>query len=113
MGDFRGRQQRLRIARHQRSRAGVLKSSGLSSDSRKHLFSRLIRLVSRRRSILAGADNIGCGAQNRRWGEPDAPEIPGAFSAGERRWWREELACGHDVMLDMPNELTALLLQRS
>ncbi len=27
--------------------------------------------------------------------------------AGERRWWREELACGHDVMLDMPNELTA------
>jgi hypothetical protein len=33
--------------------------------------------------------------------------------AGERRWWREELACGHDVMLDMPNELTALLLQRS
>jgi pimeloyl-ACP methyl ester carboxylesterase len=33
--------------------------------------------------------------------------------AGERRWWREELACGHDVMLDMPNELTALLLQRA
>jgi pimeloyl-ACP methyl ester carboxylesterase len=31
--------------------------------------------------------------------------------AGERGWWREELACGHDVMLDMPNELTALLLQ--
>jgi hypothetical protein len=27
--------------------------------------------------------------------------------AGERGWWREELACGHDVMLDMPNELTA------
>ena len=35
------------------------------------------------------------------------------LQAGERRWWREELACGHDVMLDMPNELTALLLQRS
>jgi pimeloyl-ACP methyl ester carboxylesterase len=34
-------------------------------------------------------------------------------SAGERRWWREELACGHDVMLDMPNELTSLLLQRT
>jgi pimeloyl-ACP methyl ester carboxylesterase len=33
--------------------------------------------------------------------------------AGERRWWQEELACGHDVMLDMPNELTALLLQRA
>ncbi len=33
--------------------------------------------------------------------------------AGERCWWREELACGHDVMLDMPNELTALLLQRA
>ena len=33
--------------------------------------------------------------------------------AGERRWWQEELACGHDVMLDMPNELTALLLQRT
>jgi hypothetical protein len=33
--------------------------------------------------------------------------------AGERRWWQEEFACGHDVMLDMPNELTALLLQRT
>ena len=33
--------------------------------------------------------------------------------AGERLWWQEELACGHDVMLDMPNELTALLLQRT
>ena len=33
--------------------------------------------------------------------------------AAERRWWQEELACGHNVMLDMPNELTALLLQRS
>jgi pimeloyl-ACP methyl ester carboxylesterase len=33
--------------------------------------------------------------------------------ARERRWWQEELACGHDVMLDMPNELTALLLQHT
>jgi pimeloyl-ACP methyl ester carboxylesterase len=33
--------------------------------------------------------------------------------AAERGWWREELACGHDVMLDMPNELTTLLLQRT
>jgi len=33
--------------------------------------------------------------------------------AAERGWWREELPCGHDVMLDMPNELTALLLQRA
>ena len=33
--------------------------------------------------------------------------------ARERRWWLEELGCGHDVTLDMPNELTALLLQRT
>ena len=33
--------------------------------------------------------------------------------AGERRWWQAELACGHDVMLDMPNELTALLVHRT
>jgi pimeloyl-ACP methyl ester carboxylesterase len=33
--------------------------------------------------------------------------------AEERRWWREELACGHDVMIDMPNELAALLLRRT
>ena len=32
--------------------------------------------------------------------------------AGERGWWQAGLACGHDVMLDMPNELTALLLQQ-
>jgi pimeloyl-ACP methyl ester carboxylesterase len=33
--------------------------------------------------------------------------------AGERGWWQAELACGRDVMLDMPNDLTALLLQRT
>jgi pimeloyl-ACP methyl ester carboxylesterase len=33
--------------------------------------------------------------------------------AGERGWWREEIACGHDVMLDLPDELTALLLRRT
>jgi hypothetical protein len=33
--------------------------------------------------------------------------------AGEHRWWREELDCGHDVMLDMPNELTTLLLRNT
>jgi pimeloyl-ACP methyl ester carboxylesterase len=32
--------------------------------------------------------------------------------AGERGWWREELACGHDVMIDMPGELTTLLLRK-
>jgi pimeloyl-ACP methyl ester carboxylesterase len=33
--------------------------------------------------------------------------------AERRGWWREQIACGHDVMLDMPNELAALLLQRT
>src|SRR5258707_595747 len=33
--------------------------------------------------------------------------------AGGRRWWQEELALGHDVMLDMPHELPDLLLQRT
>jgi pimeloyl-ACP methyl ester carboxylesterase len=33
-------------------------------------------------------------------------------NAGERGWWREELACGHDVMIDMPGELTTLLLRK-
>jgi pimeloyl-ACP methyl ester carboxylesterase len=43
----------------------------------------------------------------------ERPYLDGFYAlAGERRWWREEFACGHDVMLDMPNELTALLLQR-
>jgi hypothetical protein len=43
----------------------------------------------------------------------DRPYLDNFYAlAGERRWWREEFACGHDVMLDMPNELTALLLQR-
>jgi pimeloyl-ACP methyl ester carboxylesterase len=31
--------------------------------------------------------------------------------AKERGWWRTELACGHDVMLDMPRQLVDLLLQ--
>jgi pimeloyl-ACP methyl ester carboxylesterase len=33
--------------------------------------------------------------------------------AGERGWWQAELACGHaGMVLDMPKELTALLLER-
>jgi pimeloyl-ACP methyl ester carboxylesterase len=28
-------------------------------------------------------------------------------------WWRQELECGHDVMLDAPNDLAALLQQRA
>jgi hypothetical protein len=31
--------------------------------------------------------------------------------AAQRGWWRETLPAGHDVMLDMPKELTELLLQ--
>jgi pimeloyl-ACP methyl ester carboxylesterase len=47
-----------------------------------------------------------------------ASESSGPFKqfytqAGERRWWQAELACGHaGVVLDMPKELTALLLER-
>lgn len=33
--------------------------------------------------------------------------------AAERGWWRKQFPCGHEVLLDMPNELTALLLQRT
>src|SRR5580693_7260730 len=43
----------------------------------------------------------------------DSPFEQFYAKAGERRWWQAELACGHDVMLDRPNELTALLLQRT
>jgi pimeloyl-ACP methyl ester carboxylesterase len=32
--------------------------------------------------------------------------------AGKRGWWQAELPCGHEVPLDMPNELTALLLEQ-
>jgi pimeloyl-ACP methyl ester carboxylesterase len=31
--------------------------------------------------------------------------------AAERHWWQAELACGHGVVLNMPNELTFLLLE--
>jgi pimeloyl-ACP methyl ester carboxylesterase len=41
----------------------------------------------------------------------DGPFGPFYARAGERGWRQAALACGHDVMLDMPNELTALLLQ--
>jgi pimeloyl-ACP methyl ester carboxylesterase len=43
----------------------------------------------------------------------DSPFGQFAARAAERDWWREELACGHDVMLDMPNELAALLQERT
>lgn len=33
-------------------------------------------------------------------------------AAGDRGWWRAELHCGHDIMLDMPDELASLLLAR-
>ncbi|WP_407156608.1 alpha/beta fold hydrolase [Bradyrhizobium sp. STM 3557] len=41
-----------------------------------------------------------------------SPYFDGFYAlAGQRGWWQEEFACGHDAMLDMPNELTDLLLQ--
>jgi pimeloyl-ACP methyl ester carboxylesterase len=43
----------------------------------------------------------------------DGPFSQFYAKAAERGWWREKLACGHDVMLDMPDELTTLLLQRT
>jgi pimeloyl-ACP methyl ester carboxylesterase len=55
--------------------------------------------VARTGYILAGA-----------W---DGPFRPFYEAAGERGWWREELPCGHDIMLDMPDALTALLVQRA
>lgn len=33
--------------------------------------------------------------------------------AAQRGWWREEIACGHDVMLDAPKILADMLLARS
>jgi pimeloyl-ACP methyl ester carboxylesterase len=33
--------------------------------------------------------------------------------AAERGWWLEQFPCGHEVPLDMPNELAALLLART
>ena len=45
------------------------------------------------------------------------PPLLGPFeqfyvNAGKRQWWREEMQCGHDILLDMPSELAKLLLQR-
>ncbi|MBR0692941.1 alpha/beta hydrolase family protein [Bradyrhizobium lablabi] len=36
-----------------------------------------------------------------------------ATLAKRRGWWCEELNCSHDAMIDMPNELAKLLLQRA
>jgi pimeloyl-ACP methyl ester carboxylesterase len=43
----------------------------------------------------------------------DGPFAQFADMAARRGWWCEELACGHDVMLDMPDELCTILLQRA
>jgi pimeloyl-ACP methyl ester carboxylesterase len=43
----------------------------------------------------------------------DGPFKQFADMAARRGWWHEELACGHDVMLDMPYELYTILLQRA
>ncbi|WP_226583664.1 alpha/beta fold hydrolase [Acuticoccus sediminis] len=33
-------------------------------------------------------------------------------AAHERGWWTEEIACGHDIMVDRPGELATVLLRR-
>jgi pimeloyl-ACP methyl ester carboxylesterase len=44
---------------------------------------------------------------------PNSPFHQFHAMAADRGWWRAELPCGHDLMLDMPEELTALLLERT
>jgi pimeloyl-ACP methyl ester carboxylesterase len=34
-------------------------------------------------------------------------------AAAKRGWWLQQFPCGHEIALDMPNELIALLLQRT
>jgi pimeloyl-ACP methyl ester carboxylesterase len=41
------------------------------------------------------------------------PFGPFAAAAERRGWWRRDIACGHDVMLDAPEALAAVLLERA
>ncbi|HEX4002715.1 MAG TPA: alpha/beta fold hydrolase [Candidatus Acidoferrales bacterium] len=43
-------------------------------------------------------------------GYADSPFLPSHERAKQRGWKTLSLACGHDVMLDMPDELTTILL---
>jgi pimeloyl-ACP methyl ester carboxylesterase len=43
----------------------------------------------------------------------DGPFSQFHAAAAKRGWWFEELPCGHEVVLDMPDELAALLLRRT
>ena len=36
-----------------------------------------------------------------------------AERAREKDWWVEEIVCGHDVMIDQPEELAAILVRRT
>ncbi|MGO1077755.1 alpha/beta fold hydrolase [Inquilinus sp. CA228] len=45
-------------------------------------------------------------------GFPGSPFPQFHAAAAERGWWWADLPCGHDIMVDMPAELTALLLER-
>ena len=43
-------------------------------------------------------------------GFPGSPFVQFHEGAAARGWWREAIDCGHDVMLDAPDELSAILL---
>jgi hypothetical protein len=46
------------------------------------------------------------------WGGSGGSPIPASHERAKMKGWRTRtIACGHEVMLDLPNELTGLLLE--
>src|SRR4029077_13870728 len=81
-------------------------------DRRMEKFSDVLsRWKARELSAQEAGEVLGCSERQFRRYRRRYEGPFGQFYAreGERRGGQEELACGHDVMLDMPNELTALL----
>jgi hypothetical protein len=49
---------------------------------------------------------------DRRWGGSGGSPIPASHERAKMKGWTTgTIACGHKVMLDLPNELTDLLLE--
>ena len=69
-----------------------------------------IKCFLQRLTLTRARERVGIKAFIRATGYPSEPFDHGMANARAKGWRTYEVACGHDIMLDMPERLAELLI---